>query len=204
MSRLIRLKQAVIVEGKYDKITLKNIIDATIITTDGFGIFKNKEKCDYIRRISKEKGIIVITDSDSAGFIIRSHIKNICGSSDNIINVYIPQLKGKEKRKDSPSKQGYIGLEGMSPKIIKECLKKSGINEFEEIQELKKITKNDLYILGLCGGENSSSKRNSICEYLELPTKLSTNSFLDAVNAVYGYDKFISAVKKWQQETDKN
>ena len=114
MRRLIRLDRPVIVEGKYDKIALKNIVDALIITTDGFGIFKNKEKCDLIRHLARKNGVIILTDSDSAGAIIRSYIKKIVSDCE-IINVYVPELRGKEKRKAKPSKSGLIGVEGMSP-----------------------------------------------------------------------------------------
>lgn len=201
---MIRLKQAVIVEGKYDQITLGNLIDATIVTTDGFGIFKDKEKCAYIRRLCSEKGIIVMTDSDSAGAMIRAHIKNICGSEKGIVNVYVPQLKGKEKRKSASSREGFLGVEGMSADIIKNCLKRSGISEFEDVVQGRKLTKNDLFILGLSGNENSKHCRKSISQFLGLPQNLSSNAFLDAVNAVYGYEKFIEAVKRWEQETGRN
>ena len=201
---MIKLRQAVIVEGKYDKITLGNIIDATIIVTDGFGIFKDKGKCQYIKRLAQTNGIIIMTDSDAAGFMIRSYIKNICGNTDNIVNVYIPQLLGKEKRKDVFSKEGYLGVEGMSTDVIIECLKKSGITQSEFKEVTKKVSKGDLYSLGLSGGQNSAFLRKELCEFLDLPINLSSSAFLDAVNAIYGYDEFIEAVKKWQRETGKN
>ena len=124
MKLLIKLSQVVIVEGKYDKITLENVIDATILTTNGFRIFKDKEKRDLIRLLAERKGIIVITDSDSAGALLRSHLKQICPEN-TITNVYIPQLYGKEKRKSKPSKDGFLGLEGMTQELIIDALARS-------------------------------------------------------------------------------
>ena len=200
---MIKLRQAVIVEGKYDKITLENIIDATIITTNGFAIFKDKEKRDFIRLLAERCGIIVITDSDSAGALIRSHLKQICPEN-TITNVYIPQLSGKEKRKDKPSKQGLLGVEGMSQQVIVDALLRSGITGDNVIKKSdKKITKTDFFTLGLSGNKNSSHLRDSLAEYLKLPKGVSANAFLDCVNAVYEYNEFIKAVRIWQQEEDK-
>lgn len=197
---MIKLNQAVIVEGKYDKITLGNIIDATIIPTNGFRIFKDKEKCELIRRIAKTRGIVVITDSDSAGALIRSHLKNICAGA-RITNVYVPQLSGKERRKAKPSKQGYLGVEGLSPDIIKQALARSGITEDSERNTAEKtLTKADFYALGLSGRTDSAALRESLAEYLELPKGMSSSAFLDAVNAVYGAEEFIRAVQLWRQE----
>lgn len=197
---MIKLSQAVIVEGKYDKIKLENIIDATIIPTNGFAIFKDKEKCDFIRLLARKNGIIVMTDSDSAGMVIRSHLKQICPEN-TIINVYIPPLAGKEKRKSKPSKQGLLGVEGMSEKIILDALKRSGVSGIcDDAEKRKKVTKGDFYNLGLSGGGNSSLLRKSLCKYLNLPIEMSANAFLDAVNAVYNYEEFVEAVKLWQQE----
>lgn len=200
---MIKLKQAVVVEGKYDKITLENIIDATIIKTDGFAIFKDKEKCDFLRRLANEKGIIVMTDSDSAGALIRSYLKKICNDG-KIINVYIPQLKGKEKRKASHSKEALLGVEGMSEEIILKSLQRSGVFCDESKEKMRLVNKLDLFELGLSGADNSAALRKSLCSTLKLPVNLSSNAFLDAVNAVYGYEEFIEQVRKWQQEWDKN
>lgn len=200
--QLIKLTQAVIVEGKYDKITLENYIDAVIIPTNGFKIFKDKQLCDYIRAVAKKRGIIVMTDSDNAGAQIRTHIKTLCGY-ENIINVYIPQLKGKEKRKSCPSAQGFLGVEGMSRQVIEEALKRSGINQTENNADSKAVSKNDLFLLGLSGCENSSVKRQELSEYLSIPAGFSSNAFLDAVNTLYSYDEFVKAVEIWQQDTDK-
>lgn len=200
---MIKLSQAVVVEGKYDKKTLENVIDAYIITTDGFRIFKDKEKCELIRTLSQKNGIIVMTDSDSAGATIRSYLKNICKDG-SIINVYIPQILGKEKRKEKAGKEGYLGVEGMTEEIIKQSLIKSGVNGFCDTCKESKITKTDLYKIGLNGNSNSSDKRKRLAVYLGLPQNLSSNGFLDAINAVYGYDKFFEEWNKWVSEADKN
>ena len=187
------------VEGKYDKITLENIIDAPIFTTEGFGIFKNREMCALLKKLSQRDGIIVMTDSDSAGALIRSYLKNVCAGG-KIVNVYIPQLSGKERRKRVPSKQGFLGVEGMSAEIISAALKRSGITAAEETAKRMLITKQDLFQLGLSGRENSALLREKLSKYLCLPSGMSANAFLDAVNAVYEYNEFREAVKRWERE----
>ena len=155
---MIKIKKPIIVEGKYDKITLENTVDALIIPTNGFGIFKDKEKCRLIRLLAeKNGGIIVMTDSDSAGSVIRAYLKNIVGKQP-IINVYVPCLKGKEKRKAQVSKEGLLGVEGMNKQTILEALKRSGVTE-EITTERKVITKTDLFSLGLSGTEKSGENR---------------------------------------------
>lgn len=199
MKLLIKLSQVVIVEGKYDKITLENVIDATILTTNGFRIFKDKEKRDLIRLLAEQKGIIVITDSDSAGALLRSHLKQICPEN-TITNVYIPQLYGKEKRKSEPSKDGFLGLEGMTQEVIIDALARSGITGKDiSVKSNKAITKTLLFSQGLSGGINSSMLRNDLAKFLKLPTGMSCNAFLDCLNAVYDYDEFIKAVDLWQK-----
>ncbi len=202
MKKLIKLNQVVVVEGKYDKITLSNIIDAIIITTDGFGIFKNKEKISLIKAFAKTKGIVVMTDSDSAGAQIRGYLKGICCEGE-ITNVYIPQLKGKEKRKAEYSKEGYLGVEGMSREIVSEALKRSGVICSEAEENLNKITKTDLFSVGLSGGKNSAFLRKKLLKFLRLPDNLSANAFLDAINTLFTYEEFFEEVKKWQQEEGK-
>ncbi len=200
---MIKLNQAVIVEGKYDKIKLANFIDATIIPTNGFGIFNDKQKRELIKLLAENTGIIVMTDSDSAGNMIRSHLKQICPIG-TITNVYVPQLLGKEKRKSKPSKEGLLGVEGLSEDIILKALYRSGIaNSEKTLKKGKAVTKNDLYTLGLSGGENSSILREELAKHLHLPLGMTTNAFLDCVNAVFEYDDFIKAVTLWQQEADK-
>lgn len=202
MRALISVDIPIIVEGKYDKIKLSSFIDGVILTTDGFGIFNDTQKREFIRKVASEKGIIVATDSDSAGAVIRSHIKNICPNG-KIINVYIPQIKGKEKRKDKVSAEGFLGLEGIDIELLKKAFLNSGIG-LEKIDTAQvKITKKDLFNYGLSGGENSAVLRKEFALFVKLPTNLSSNAFLDALNTVFNYNEFLEAVQKWQHETDK-
>lgn len=199
---MIKLKQAVIVEGKYDKIRLSNIIDATIIQTDGFRIFKDSQKCELIRLLSKKCGIIVITDSDSAGQMIRSHIKNIAKDG-QVTNIYLPTLKGKEKRKIKPSAEGLLGVEGTDDVIIIEALKNAGLTHTEEDSKSRSITKGDLYTLGLSGTPDSSARRKQLSEHLNIPC-LPTNTLLDALNTLFTYDSFMEMIDKWSHEETEN
>lgn len=202
MIKLISIDKVVIVEGKYDKINLQNYIDATIITTDGFGVFKDKNKQKLIRFLCKKNGAVIITDSDSAGAQIRAFLKNICRNED-IINVYLPQIKGKEKRKTAPSKQGFLGAEGLGGDIILAALKKSGITA-GEIDKRDKITKADLYGFSLSGAAGSRAKRESFAEFSGLPAGLSSNAFLDALNSIYTRETFIKEANIWRQAQAKN
>lgn len=183
---MIKLKEAVIVEGRYDKILLRGFIDAPIIETGGFRVFKDKEKQNLIRKLSETRGIIVMTDSDSAGFVIRNFLKGIV-SSDKIKHCYIPQIKGKEKRKQEVSKEGFLGVEGLDEKTIAEALKKSGVDACEEssLVEFEEITKADFYELGLSGKENSAKLREKLLKKLGMPTYLSANAFLAVLNCFY-------------------
>lgn len=192
---MIKLKQPVIVEGKYDKITLENVIDALIIPTNGFGIFKDREKCAMIRSIAKKSGVIIMTDSDSAGAVIRSYLKKIIGDSE-IINVYVPQLKGKEKRKSAGSKEGFLGVEGMTPQIIEEALKKSGVFCVKD-ETLRKITKADMFRYGLSGGNDSREKRKSFLKYLSLPDNLSSSAMLDVINNMFTAEELEDKIALW-------
>ena len=191
---MIKLKQTVIVEGKYDKITLENIIDALIIKTDGFGIFKDKEKCALIRKTGEKNGIIIMTDSDSAGSVIRGYIKKIVSNCE-IINVYVPCLKGKEKRKASPSKEGILGVEGKSREVILKALEKSGVLAEESSEIKEKITKTDMFEFGLSGTENSADNRKKLLKELELPENLSPNALLDVLNNFYSREEFFEVMK---------
>ncbi len=195
---MIKLKEAVIVEGKYDKIKLSNFIDATIIATNGFSVFKDSQKRRLIKLLAEKNGIIVITDSDSAGMVIRSYIKKICGEN-SIKNVYIPQISGKEKRKNSPSKEGFLGVEGIDDSIITEALNKCGILT-ENCERKVPITKQDLFKCGLSGQTDSRIKREEFALFSGLPKGMSSSAFLDALNAVYGYDEFLKAVEIWLKE----
>lgn len=199
---MIHLKQAVIVEGKYDRIKLENIIDATIISTEGFAIFKNKEKRDLLRTLSQRDGIIVMTDSDSAGNLIRAHIKNICQNG-KITNVYIPQILGKEKRKSAPSKEGFLGVEGIAQETLLQALKNSGITADTVDKKRTSTTKQQLYMMGLSGQTDSALKRKDLALFLKLPQNLSANAFLDIINALFTAQEFEEKVLMWQEAVKK-
>lgn len=200
---MIKLKMPIIVEGKYDKIALENVVDALIIPTNGFRIFGDKEKCELIKTFAKRDGIIVLTDSDSAGNLIRSHIKNIAHGG-KIINVYVPQLKGKEKRKSTPSKEGFLGVEGISKEELRRALQKSGIDDTCCIEKKDVITKTDMFVYGLSGGENASGNRKKVLKELDLPTNLSPNAMLDVINALMTKTEFEEMVARCLNLGDRN
>ena len=200
---MIKLKMPLIVEGKYDKITLENVVDTLIIPTNGFSIFKDRQKCELIKTFAYRNGIIVLTDSDSAGNMIRAHIKNIVKDG-KIINVYVPQLKGKEKRKSAPSKEGFLGVEGISKELLEQAFLKSGVLFDSNVQKGKKITKTDMFLNGLSGGTNSANKRKELLKYLNLPDNLSANAMLDILNTLLSYEEFEKAVSECQKNQIKN
>lgn len=189
---MIKIKEAVIVEGKYDKIRLSNFIDGLIITTDGFGVFKNKEKQLLIRRLADTRGILILTDSDGAGFVIRNFLKGIVPAN-KIHHAYIPDIIGKEKRKNKPSKEGKLGVEGISDDILKKAISVSGIKcEILDgfVKEKKDITKSDFFEYGLTGTFNSNDNRQKLKKYLSLPENMTTNSLIDVLNCLMTYEEF--------------
>lgn len=199
---MIRLNKAVIVEGKYDKIKLENFIDAYIITTNGFRIFKDTEKRELLKKIANDSGIIIMTDSDSAGMVIRNFLKDIIKEGD-IINVYLPQISGKEKRKHEKSKEGFLGVEGLSEEIITNALERAGVfMTSEEKKRERTINKALLYELGLSGRNDSKKKREELYKFLQLPTCLGPNSFLQYINTVYTQEEFIEVYKKCLKQQD--
>lgn len=199
---MIHLTQCVVVEGKYDKIRLASFLDATIFTTDGFGIFKNKEKRELLRIAARQKGLVVVTDSDQAGNLIRAHLKNICADGE-ITHVFVPQLRGKERRKAAPSKEGFLGVEGLSEEILLESFRESGVLARQGNPPREKITKSDLFAAGLSGGENSAALRQEFCRFFGLPQGLSANGFLDLLNTLYNKQIFESKVEEWHRDSDK-
>lgn len=188
MEEKIKLTEAVIVEGKYDKIKLSNILDAFIIETNGFAIFKDKSKLSFIKKLAKERGIIILTDSDHAGFMIRNYISSGV-PKEQIKNVYIPDIFGKEKRKDTPSKEGKLGVEGMTKGVILASLEKAGISSTSSVCN-NPITTVDFYDLGLTGGANSKAKRKAVCKALDLPEFLSTSSLISCINNFMTKEEF--------------
>lgn len=183
MTRL-NLKEAVVVEGKYDKIKLSSFIDSLIITTEGFSIFKDAEKKAYIKKLAEERGIIILTDSDSAGFLIRNHLKSFIDEK-YIFNAYIPQLEGKEKRKQEKSKEGLLGVEGLSTEIIREAIQRSGVKlEGESLERKHVYTNTDLFNLGISGGANAKEKKLNLLKQLKLPSHMSTSALLKYLNTI--------------------
>lgn len=190
---MIHLSQAVIVEGKYDKIKLESVVDALIITTEGFSIFKDNEKKELIKALAKSVGIIILTDSDSAGFKIRNYIKNFVKDG-KIYNVYVPDIFGKEKRKASPSKEGKLGVEGISPEIISDAIKAVGI-EAQEAERTEIITRITLFDDGFIGQANSEQKRRQLLHELKLPEAMSVNSLLEVINRLFTVSEYKAVVK---------
>ena len=189
---MITLKQAVVVEGKYDKIKISSFIKAIIITTDGFGIFKNKSKREFIKKLAETNGLIILTDSDRAGQIIRSHIKSFVRNG-KIYNAYVPQVLGKESRKIAPSKEGILGVEGLEKKIIIKALEKAGV--FQSEIKSPKITNMDLMEAGLWGGESSKLKRQKFLAQLKLPSFLSSKQLLNFLNISLEREEFNKQLK---------
>ena len=179
---MLKIREAIVVEGRYDKNTLSQIVDAPILETSGFGIFKDKEQMSLLRRIAERRGLIVFTDSDGAGFVIRNHIKSAIPGK-YLKHAYIPDVYGKEKRKSTPGKEGKLGVEGLSPEILLDSLRRAGATiEGENSPGNKGITKQDLMARGLSGGANASEKRLALLKKLSLPQRMSANAMLQALN----------------------
>jgi ribonuclease M5 len=197
---VIHIKEAVVVEGKYDKIRLSSLIDGLILETNGFGIFKDKERLEMIRQVARKQGIVVLTDSDGAGFLIRSKLSSVI-PPDCIKHAYIPDILGKERRKKSPSKEGKLGVEGMETEILQRALEQAGIQvEDRPFSPAEKITKADLFSLGLSGGADSSRKRQRLLQHLGLPQHLSPNGLLGVVSRLYTKEAFTALCKELEQE----
>lgn len=197
---MIKIKEAVIVEGRYDKIKLSSLIDAPIIETNGFRVFSDKEKQNLIKKIADARGILVMTDSDSAGFVIRNFLKGVVDKS-KVKHCYIPQIEGKEKRKAQSGKEGLLGVEGVSDDVIIDAIRKSGATIIGENSTTKKeITKSDLLSLGLTGTENAQKNRNMLLKRLRLPTYLTTNAMLTALNCLYSLEELKSLLDEINAE----
>lgn len=196
---MIHVKQAIIVEGKYDKIKLSSIVDAVIITTNGFSVIKNKETLNLIRFFAEKSGIIILTDSDSAGFKIRNYIKGAVKNG-KIINVYIPDIFGKEKRKSAPSKEGKLGVEGMDTKVLAEAFEKAGVFSENVNDKRVLVTRIDLYEAGFTGGANSAEKRQILLKKLNMPQRLTTTGMLEIINAMMSREEFFKIAEEVSAE----
>ncbi len=192
---MVKIREAIVVEGRYDKNTLSQIVDAPILETSGFGIFKDKKQMALLRQVAEKRGLIVFTDSDGAGFVIRNHIKSAIPGK-YLKHAYIPDIMGKERRKSAPGKEGKLGVEGMSREIIVEALKRAGATiEGEEVPQSRQITKQDMMELGLSGGADASAKRLALLKKLNLPEHMSTNAMLQALNLLYSLEELKSSLE---------
>jgi len=187
---MLKIKEAIVVEGRYDKNTLSQLVDTLILETAGFGVFKNQELVALLRRLARERGLIVLTDSDGAGFVIRNYLK---GSIDPALvkHAYIPDVEGKEKRKRTPGKEGKLGVEGMTPAVLEEVLRRAGATIEEEgaVKPKTPITKADLMNWGLTGFPDSARRRQELMKKLNLPSHMSTNALLEVLNALYSREE---------------
>lgn len=182
---MVKIREAIVVEGRYDKNTLSQVVDAPILETAGFGIFKDKQQLALLRRVAEKRGLIVFTDSDGAGFVIRNHIKSAIPGK-YLKHAYIPDIPGKERRKSAPGREGKLGVEGMTPEVILAALRNAGATiEGEETTSTGGITKQDLMALGLSGGSNAGEKRKALLKKLNLPEHMSANVMLQALNLLY-------------------
>lgn len=190
---MLSVKEVIVVEGRYDKNTLSQVVDAIIIETSGFGIFNDREKQKLLRRMAQERGMIVLTDSDGAGFVIRNFIKG-CVDPAYVKHAYIPEIAGKERRKSAPSKEGILGVEGMRPQVLLDALIRAGasVQDAPEGAPPVRITKADMYKRGLTGTAGSREKRAALMRTLDLPQKLSADALLDVLNAIMTRDDFFA------------
>ena len=192
---MVKIKEAILVEGRYDKNTLSQIVDAPILETSGFGIFKDKKQMALLRRVAESRGLIVFTDPDGAGFVIRNHIKSAIPGK-YLKHAYIPDILGKERRKATPGKEGKLGVEGMTPAVILEALRRAGATiEGEKTTSTAQITKQDLMELGLSGGADAGAKRQKLLKKLNFPEHMSANAMLQALNLLYSLEELKTMIE---------
>lgn len=205
---VLRIKEAIVVEGRYDKNTLSQLVDALIIPTDGFAIFKDREKTELLRRLAQSRGLILLTDSDGAGFVIRNHLKGVL-PTEQLKQAYIPDCYGKERRKRRPGKEGKLGVEGMSPQVLETALRQAGATILDETAQQKapsrSITKADFFRDGLTGAPDSSQRRDALKKKLGLPQRLTANGLLEVLNQLYDYDTYRAVVAElpWALKAEK-
>lgn len=203
---MIRIKEAVVVEGKYDKIKLSSLLEGTIVVTEGFGIFQDREKMNYLRRLAEKQGLLVLTDSDGAGFLIRGKISS-CIPPSQLKHAYIPDVPGKERRKATPSKASTLGVEGIDLPTLREAILRAGATLLEtpgesvtsdekREQDGEKLVKADLFALGLSGWADSAGRRKALQKRLGLPERLSASGFLQALNALYGKKELMKLLEE--------
>ena len=190
----LKIELPIIVEGKYDKIKILSVADACVIQTDGFGVFKNHERLALIRQLAKKSKIIVLTDSDGAGKVIRSHITSAI-PKDRLIQLYTPQVAGKERRKAAPSAEGFLGVEGTDADLVRKLLEPFAEGSSSDASERREISKADMYAAGLTGREDSAEKRDDFAESLGLPRKMTPNALLAALNVIMTREEFEQKTK---------
>ena len=187
-----KIKEVIVVEGRYDKNTLSQVVDATVVTLGGFSVFNDKEKLAFLRRLAEKKGLIVLTDSDGAGFVIRNYLKGAL-PKDKVKQAYIPDVHGKERRKRHAGKEGKLGVEGMRPEVLLEALRRAGATFLDEAEEpapaKEPFTKADLFVWGLTGGADSAARRQALLKRLDLPEHLTANGLLEALNLLYSREE---------------
>lgn len=190
---MVRIREAIVVEGKYDQNTLRQIVDTAVIPTHGFGVMKDRELLAFLRTVAEKRGLILLTDSDGAGFVIRNFLKGAL-PKEQVRHAYIPDIAGKERRKKAPGKEGKLGVEGMEPAVLLEALRRAGATFLDEAAEAPAgtpITKADLYEWGLSGGPDSREKRLALLKELNLPSHMSANALLEALNLLYTKETFL-------------
>lgn len=186
---MLRIREAIVVEGRYDKNTLSQVVDTVILETAGFGVFHNDELLALLRRLAERQGLIILTDSDGAGFLIRNHLKGAL-PQDRVKHAYIPDIAGKERRKRAPGKEGKLGVEGMPPEVLLEALRRAGAQAEDSPEPPDPITKTDLYLAGLSGGADSAARRRALQQELGLPEHLGSAGLLQALNLLMTREEF--------------
>ena len=202
-----KVKEVIVVEGRYDKNTISQVVDAAVVTLGGFAVFNDREKLAFLRRLAEQRGLIVLTDSDGAGFVIRNYLKGAL-PRDRVKQAYIPDVYGKERRKRAPGKEGKLGVEGMRPEVLEAALRRAGATFLDEAggetARRTPITKADLFALGLSGGPGAAERRRALLKALALPERLSPNAMLEVLNALYTREKLAEAAgKNFFQENEK-
>ena len=202
---MLRIKEAIVVEGRYDKNALSQVVDTLILETNGFQIFKDREKVALLRRVAEKRGLILLTDSDGAGFVIRNHLKGVLPLS-LVKQAYVPDIRGKERRKRQPGKEGKLGVEGMRPEVLEAALRRAGATFLEETgapvrPKEPPVNKADFMRWGLSGKSDSGARRQALLERLELPEYLTANGLLEVVNSLYTRSDFEQiCVQMWKTE----
>jgi len=190
---VVKIREAIVVEGRYDKNTLRQVVDAPVFETRGFGVMKDRELLRFLRQVAETRGLIILTDSDGAGFVIRNYLKGGIPKG-RVLQAYIPDVSGKESRKHQAGKEGKLGVEGMKPEVLLEALRRAGAtmeNETPDTAKREPITKKDLFELHLTGWPDSEARRDQLKQVLGLPKHLSTNGLLEALNVMFERDEFL-------------